>query len=217
MIYIQKSQPAPECLAQQKDYKCGDVIPRLKADFHNKCYLCEDKGITSINVEHFIPHRGDKNLMYDWNNLFYSCGHCNNTKLAIPKFNNILNCTDNTYKIAECLSFEIENHQLKSKAKITAILKEEIAENTAELLNKIYNGNHTNIKTIECENLTEKLIAEINGFEQLLLRFYQNGKTDKDKQKVVLNLAPSSPFTAFKHKIIRQNPLFMQDFICELD
>jgi uncharacterized protein (TIGR02646 family) len=94
MIYIQKSQPAPECLAQQKDYKCGDVIPRLKADFHNKCYLCEDKGITSINVEHFIPHRGDKNLMYDWDNLFYSCGHCNNTKLAIPKFNNILNCTE---------------------------------------------------------------------------------------------------------------------------
>lgn len=62
MIYFPKSQPAPECLEIEKskangDYKQPEVLERLQDDFKNKCYLCEDKDITSINVEHFKPHQ----------------------------------------------------------------------------------------------------------------------------------------------------------------
>jgi len=62
MVYFEKSQPAPACLAEEKtktsgDYKCGDVLRRLAADFKNKCYLCEHKRPTNLNVEHFAPPR----------------------------------------------------------------------------------------------------------------------------------------------------------------
>lgn len=38
MLYFKKSQPAPDCLEQEKskkngDYKCGDVLDRLKVNF----------------------------------------------------------------------------------------------------------------------------------------------------------------------------------------
>ncbi|MCP5046806.1 MAG: HNH endonuclease, partial [bacterium] len=68
------------------------VLERVKRDFKNKCYICEYKEPPSINIEHFLPHRGDKDLKFDWDNLFWSCAHCNNTKG--DKFDNILNCTN---------------------------------------------------------------------------------------------------------------------------
>lgn len=37
------------------------------------------------------PHHGDSDLMYDWNNFFLSCAHCNNTKLG--KYEPIIDCT----------------------------------------------------------------------------------------------------------------------------
>ena len=97
MINIKKSEHPPKCLSEEKkkangDYKCGEVLDRLKEDFHNKCYLCEEKEPSTINVEHFIPHQGNKDLKFDWKNLFWACGHCNNTKLA--KYKNIIDCTD---------------------------------------------------------------------------------------------------------------------------
>lgn len=75
MVYIEKSQPAPKCLDKEKnkangDYRCASVLDRIKNDFRNKCYICEYKEPVSINIEHFRPHKGDKNLKFDWNNLF---------------------------------------------------------------------------------------------------------------------------------------------------
>ena len=41
MVFQEKSQPAPPCLTNEKkkangDYKCGQVLERLKANFKNK-------------------------------------------------------------------------------------------------------------------------------------------------------------------------------------
>lgn len=96
MVTLEKSQPAPTCLEEEKkkvrgDYKCRDVLERLKTDFKNKCYLCETSAPSTINVEHFLPHEGNLDLKFNWDNLFWACGHCNNTKLN--HFKEILNCT----------------------------------------------------------------------------------------------------------------------------
>ena len=94
MIYFQKYKEFPGCLQIEKDkeiqgtkkdgdYKCRCVLRILRDDFKNKCYICERKDIADINVEHFKPHRNkNRDLKFDWNNLFYACGHCNNIKLA---------------------------------------------------------------------------------------------------------------------------------------
>jgi len=111
MVNVRKSYPAPECPAEEKkmkngDYKCGDVLERTKNDFRNKCYICEYKSPSTINVEHFIPHKGDKELKFDWDNLFWACGHCNNTKL--DKYGSMLNCTNSEHDVVNWIRYEMK-------------------------------------------------------------------------------------------------------------
>lgn len=57
-------------------------------------YLCEQDELQSIQIEHLKPHHGGKNidLKYDWNNLFFSCSHCNSVKNRKQYESNILDC-----------------------------------------------------------------------------------------------------------------------------
>lgn len=66
--------------AKGSSYNTENVNKALKEVFHGKCYICENKNATSYQIEHLIPHRKDVELKYDWNNLFWSCAHCNNIK-----------------------------------------------------------------------------------------------------------------------------------------
>ena len=100
MIRIERKNTPKAQLAiadLQKAYKSGgtyntdNVNVAFKEMFHGKCYICENKAITSYQIEHLIPHRENKELKYDWQNLFWSCAHCNNIKLA--KYKPILDCT----------------------------------------------------------------------------------------------------------------------------
>ena len=43
-----------------------------------------------LPVEHLIPHKGNKDLEFEWNNLFLACPHCNNIKR--DKYTPILDC-----------------------------------------------------------------------------------------------------------------------------
>ena len=218
MINIIKSQPAPLCLSVEKkkaqgDYKCGEILEKIKTDFHNKCYLCEEREPSTINVEHFRPHKGDKDLKFDWNNLFFACSHCNNTKLA--KYNNLLDCTDNSKIIVELLKFDIKPFP-REKVNITALNSEPQVTSTAKLLNDIYNGT-TKLKNIEDLNIKNKLIKEIIEFQSILQEYYtEPGLTKQDKQdlkkKLKRKLSPEASFTAFKIWIIKNNDDLYQDF-----
>jgi hypothetical protein len=218
MINIIKSQPEPACLAIEKgkvngDYKCGDVLARITIDFHNKCYICEDKEPTSINVEHFIAHEGDKNLKFDWNNLFFACGHCNNTKLA--KYNNLLNCIDPSHTILEWIKFDIKPFP-KELANITAIATDAKTVETVTLLNEVYNGT-TELKTIEASNLRNRLLNEIREFQKALFKYMEYEAVDEGYAADLLRdirrrLLPSAAFAAFKVWIIKGNPFLLEKF-----
>ena len=93
----EKITKAIEILQKEKakdrgKYNTEEVVEALEAVFSSKCYICENKKITSYNIEHLKPHK-DKNidLKFDWNNLFLACAHCNNIKRA--NYENILDCT----------------------------------------------------------------------------------------------------------------------------
>ncbi len=221
MIYFEKSQPAPECLAKEKlkasgSYKCGEVVSRLKADFKNKCYICEEKEISSINVEHFIPHQGNSDLKFDWNNLFFACGHCNNTKLA--EFNDILDWTK-TNEVETKIKDAFFNSAFPKEQVIITSLDSSSTKNlnTVELLRLVYGG-RTAIKIDESANIRNKISKEIRKFSDLLRLYFSNdGRFDEsEKEKIKLkikeNLSNSSSFTAFKRWMIRNNPFLMQDF-----
>ena len=203
--------PAPKCLEIEKqkengDYKCGNVLRVLQKDFYNKCYLCESKDLTSINVEHFIPHKGDKNKKFDWKNLFFCCSHCNNIKsdrYNTSKDNEILDCTNPSHNVEKWLKYEIILFP-KIEVKITVLKNEKIVENTASLLNEIYNGT-TRLKKMEAVNLKKRLLDEILELEDIIQSYHQ-ARSEKEKQiyrnQMNRHLDKSSAYAAFKFSLL---------------
>ena len=99
MVKVERSMPAPESLIKEKSknngtYNTPEVFNRLVEDFNNKCYLCELKPLHDYNIEHLQSHRNGqfRNLLFDWNNLFLSCPHCNKEKNKREYDDSILDC-----------------------------------------------------------------------------------------------------------------------------
>jgi hypothetical protein len=224
MINLVKSQPPPASLAIEKlkasgTYRTEDVLLRLQVDFHNKCYICEDCGITSINVEHFEPHKGDRNKIFDWDNLFFACGHCNNTKLAKAEYDGILNCTNPAHQVANWIRYSTVDDAGFSKIKV--VVEEVVAQAgvapTIALLNDVYNRQEPIIKKIESANLRKRLHNELALFNDLLAQFYLNAnlsvaERQAVKDKIILHLQKHYAFSAFKIWIIRGKQTYFQDF-----
>ncbi|KAA6326151.1 hypothetical protein EZS27_024703, partial [termite gut metagenome] len=195
------------------DYKTPETLRRLENDFKNKCYICESKAPHTINVEHFNPHQGNQDLKFDWNNLFWACGHCNNTKLATH--NNLLNCTDIDDNVEEAIHYYI-NPFPKEKVKLEVLSPSVKADNTKDLLLAVYNGT-TALKTLESSNIRTSLLKDIKSFQSLLFDYYDTyegveEEKAKCKSQIIAHLNSSSSFTAFKRWIIRDNPERMRDF-----
>lgn len=217
MVYFEKTQPSPDCLDIERakangDYKCGDVLDRIKTDFKNKCYICEFKEPVTINVEHFRPHRGNVELKFGWNNLFWSCGHCNNIKS--DNYEDLINCTDLDEDIENRVKIYIKPFP-KEKVIIEALDDNPSTISTTELLNDIYNGT-TKLKTIEASNLRNSILLEIKDFQKYLFLYFEDGFTADDKILFLANikkhLSKSSNFTAFKRTIIRENEVMKNEF-----
>lgn len=217
MIYFEKILPGPRCLEVEKsknngNYKCGDVLQRLKDEFHNKCYICEQKRPTTINVEHFIPHNNrDKDLKFDWENLFLSCGHCN--KIKGTKYTNILRCTDEMDNVSTRLKYIFEFFPIK-KVKIVVLEDIEKVKNTRNLLNAVYNGK-TLIARLEAENLRVALCNELLDLQEKLSQYFRvSNPPEKVKlhSTIVAHLSSKSAFTAFKHWLVKNDDKYYQKF-----
>ncbi|MCD8290948.1 MAG: HNH endonuclease [Prevotella sp.] len=221
MVFFEKSEPAPSSLSSMKSYRESDVVERLCADFKNKCYLCETKGPNSINVEHFRPHRGDKTLKYAWENLFYSCSHCNNTKAMLERdetFCNegILNCTCRADCVDTWISYRVETfprYIVKlANERITNGKDSSRIDNTIRLLDAIYNSTDTPIKKREAENLKHHLISEIERFLDLIKACKDSDESNLSEKikQVKKELDNDSAFTAFKRWIVRDDADLLQ-------
>lgn len=217
MIHVDRSMPPPVCLEIEKakaggSYSCGDVLERLKTDFRNKCYLCESSEIANINVEHFVPHRGDVDLKFSWKNLFLCCVHCNSTKHV--RTVDLYCCTDADDTTGKELRYHMNPFPGES-VEIEALTEAQKAINTKVLLSEIYNGT-TKLKTIESANLRSLLLKEIRDFQNYLIEYFDatNSKEEKDRieNQIQKNLSPASQFTAFKNWIIRNNTLLEREF-----
>lgn len=221
MINIVKSDKIPPSLSIEKakpsseNYRCEGVITQLVKDFHNKCYICEDYGPSTLNTEHFKPHKGDRELMFAWENLFLACGHCNNQKSTQTKFNDIVDCTNPEHPILEWIKFEIKPFP-KERTKITALSQEPIVTNTVQLLEAVYNSDNTELKMVEAANIREPLIKEILEFSKLLMEYNEPTILEEEKticlNKIRRMLSVKSPFTAFKIWVIKDNSYLMNEF-----
>jgi len=222
MVNFDKTQPAPASLATEKLKKTGkyglpDVYDQLLLDFKNKCYICEQKAPVVINVEHFQAHQGDVDKKFDWNNLFFACGHCNNTKLA--QFENILDCTNPSHDVVNWIHYAIKTFPkeiVEIKAQCSVINNPTIIKTTVDLLLAVYNGKPTANKQAQANNLRRLLLSEIQTFENFLVRYYAIDIEQAEKRSLLRQIRKhintASAFTAFKRWIILDNLAYQKDF-----
>lgn len=213
MIYLAKTQPGPDVLKKLTGkYGHEDVLKLLKSDFKEKCYICEASKLTSINVEHFVSHNRDKVLKYSWDNLFWSCAHCNGLKS--DKYNNLLNCTDENSNIENRLEYYIYPLE-HSKIEIKALDGDPSTLQTKELIETVFNGT-TKIRKIESDNLRSLLIDDLRDFINYLSKYSDKKYAAEDKEiylmEIKAHLSPYAQFISFKKWIVRNNEFYMGQF-----
>jgi hypothetical protein len=212
MVKINRS-PLPKgiTIKTTKDYRSEPVYSLLFDDFYGKCYICEDKTFTSPEVEHRVSQSSNAETKYDWNNLFLSCSHCNAIKSN--KYNNIIDCTvlDPEIYLFPVVS-NIKDIVISTWGNIPGLYE------TAELLDKVYNGTHSPITDSGCTKLRNKIFHELSIFKNLIIRYFQeddNNLKQIYKSRISENIQRHSAFAAFKRKIIRDRPdlaqIFQQD------
>ena len=221
MVNVEKSLSVPSSLAIEKSksngsYREHDVVKQINMDFNGKCYLCEDKDLTAINVEHFKPHRGDKNLKFDWLNLFYCCAHCNNVKGDKVEFDHILNCTNPNVDVLRKIELKIDPIP-RSRVVVIPLDDDIETKNTATLLERIYNGEATSIKLHEGLSLRKRLMRELIEFNKELFKYDDDRYTSEEKiiikREIQLMLNVKSIFAAFKIWSIWNNPELKEEFL----
>lgn len=215
----EKSQKAIESLKIEKSkkgsYNTAEVNAALKEMFHGKCYICENKQITSYQIEHLIPHRENTELKYDWNNLFLACAHCNNTKLA--KFDPIIDCTKEN--VEELIAFRKEGYFGTDEKLIFDMLDCRIeTQNTVKLLQEVYYGS-TPQKKMEATILRRILRKELSKFKEYVREYKEAEDEEKEDLKYLLQqqLRDDSPFAAFKRWLIRDNKEAYPELLVYID
>lgn len=235
MINITKSVVAPNSnLAQElarerrktnPNYRNPIIVQQVSIDFFHKCYLCESDN-ENPNIEHFIAHQGNHQLMIDWNNLFWACSNCNNLKRANANHNNILDCTNSNHLVEEWIIYKMD---LVPRAKVHVFtnsnalidqLSRDIQtklQNTLSLLDLIYNAspNSTQIKTLAAKAKRKQLVKELRTFSNLLFDYEE--ETDQRERAILLKqirraLHRAREFAAFKRWIIRDSEEYMDEF-----
>ena len=172
MVKIERTPTPPaslaiECKKVHGSYASEDVISQLKKDFHSKCYLCELKDLTDIEVEHLLPHynRKIKERVFDWNNLFYACPHCNSIK------------NDRIYdeKIIDCCKVDPESllDHIYQEGKVNVRphdpdTQDEKVLMTADLLKNCFEKSNRGIRIFQCQERVNRLAETMNALYKTL-------------------------------------------------
>ncbi|MEY8524938.1 HNH endonuclease [Lachnospiraceae bacterium 38-10] len=211
MIKINKSKLPPEMvIRKEEDYRSKEVLTILQQDFHNKCYICEEKYPTSINVEHIRSVKNYEHLKYKWENLFYACFHCN--KIKGSSYDHIIDCTKKDPEIYILMCF---NAYPTYYVEVVDRINSTENEKTKELLDKIYNGTGTSISKIEADNLKNKISNELRQFLEYTESYFN--ESDFKLKAVYLErikrmLSRESNFAGFKRSMVIQDKELSQHF-----
>lgn len=208
MVKIERTPTAPKSLALESQkvngsYREADVIDQLKKDFHDKCYICELNKLTDIQVEHLLPHhnRTIKERVFDWNNLFYSCPHCNSMKKE-PRYDE---------KILDCCQVDPElliNHiWLDNDVVVEAIgdCPDEKALMTAELIQNCFGKDNTGIRKVQCAARYDRLAETMNNLYRTLGEFKKDKTSPKYFRALRAMLKREYKFAAFTRYYVRSH------------
>lgn len=199
MFNVLRNEPAPASLANKLSYSEQDVLDALSRVFHNKCYICETKEPTDLNIEHFEPHLGDLDKKFNWDNLYFSCGRCNNIKLA--KYNFLLDCCDSNIDVLRAIKHVPPLTPYARRLRIEPQYDDEKTKLTAELIEKVFNSTHTPNKKVSASFLRKKVFKQFNLFLDLQIQYFNVLTLPVEKETVLdrmkLLIEPSSQYCAF--------------------
>lgn len=210
MFKVTRPTEIPSSLEAKIKYDGEDVYNSLLACFHKKCYLCETKEPHDINIEHFRSHQGDDNKKFDWNNLYLSCSRCNNIKLT--GFDNLLDCCDPTLDVSLLIKMLPPHTPYSKKVEIEALKNDDKTLLTANLLNRIYNSEHTINKGITGSFLRRKIFDQLIFLNNNIRDYISPDATPQKKQAAIESMrvlsSPESAFSAFiKHSLLDDEEL----------
>lgn len=188
-------------------YNTESVNKALREIFHGKCYICENKNATSYQIEHLVPHRGDDELKYDWNNLFWVCAHCNNTKN--DKYEPILDCT--IEPVDRLIAFRKKGYfGTDETLEFEPLEDKEEIRNTVKLLKDVYYGT-TPQKKMEAKIIRRALRKTLADFKEYI-REYQEAEDEGEREDIAnllkAELKESSAFTAFKRWLVWDHEMY---------
>lgn len=207
MVKVKRSFPAPESLAEEAKRVAGrydkpDVVKRLKDDFHNKCYICEMKELQDPNVEHLLPHKNGKypERKYDWENLFWSCSHCNGIKNKGKYDEGIIDCCKQDPE--ECLSFKLQNDKVVVEVKNK---EDDLQNRTALLVVETFSLKNTGMRTYTSDERLKLLQREMNLLYKQLEKVHKNPESKVAMRTAYSLLRRESAFAAFKRCYVREH------------
>ena len=208
MIKVDRTFPAPKSLETEAKKKNGsytekDVVDQLLRDFHKKCYICEINDLQDPQVEHLLPHKNGKypERKFDWNNLFWVCGHCNSVKNQSKYDDGIIDCCQTDPESKIIFHCNQENIELISKVNPS----DQETERTMMLIAAVVNLKNTGMRVEKSSMRFKSLQKEMNLlFDNLeLLRNQPDSKLVKRKLKALLRR--KSAFAAFKRTYVRDH------------
>lgn len=204
MIKIKRSPNPPESLAIEAaksygSYREPDVVRQLKKDFHDKCYICGLQELSDPEVEHLLPHKNRtiKERVFDWNNLFYACPHCNGIKNNTKYDEKIINCCEEEPELYLDHIFVNGHVQVHNT---TAELKSIM---TADLIENCFEKTSTGIREAACQHRVNKLSTTMNILYKTLKKYKDNPNSDRYKETLQYMLSRESSFAAFKRYYVR--------------
>lgn len=208
MVKIDRTPTPPASLAIESrkangSYREQDVTDQLRHDFHGKCYICELDELTDIQVEHLRPHhnRAIKERVFDWNNLFYSCPHCNNLKKESKYDDKILDCCAVD---PEQYLYHIFEEQSVSVKPADGVTSEEAAM-TADLIQSSFEKRNTGIRTIQCDARFQRLAKTMNDLFNTLEGYKKNPASRKYCSALRAKLSRKYKFAAFTRYYVRSH------------
>ena len=206
MVKVERSLPAPASLAMEKEktngsYNGSDVVKRLMEDFNNKCYICEIDNLQDPQVEHSKPHFGGKYIdrKFDWNNLFWSCGHCNGVKNQRKYDEHIIDCCHSDPE--KRIYFKLHD----GNTDVTAIDSTDYdAQMTAELVTEVFNITNSGMRVYKSDFRFKELNREMNKLYDTLEELAKNPNSMFVLNKLRALIRKKSRFAAFKRCYIRE-------------
>lgn len=202
-----------------KNYAHPLVVKQLRKDFFSKCYLCEQAYFGNVNVEHFVPHEGkSEELLIEWENLYYSCSHCNGIKGHRDK--ELLDCCNDQHNVDTSIALEAPSTpsgrvQITNSLPTTSPLYE-LTNKTISLLEKCYNNSNNGPQQISHEYLVDKIMEHHAKLQTLRFELKKDfyGMTEDRKNEIIElisnMLKPSYQFSAFWKTYVRNDPFLSE-------